>query len=115
MGQRASRVPAYCRTRVVRNHDEHERADTVMRVVVAGGGIAALEVLAGLRALAGDRVHATLLAPEAFFSYRPLSTAVPFTFREERRRTLDELASGLGAAFVRDGLAQVDAARRRIL
>jgi len=86
-----------------------------MRVVVAGGGIAALEVLAGLRALAGDRVHATLLAPEAFFSYRPLSTAVPFTFREERRRTLDELASGLGAAFVRDGLAQVDAARRRIL
>lgn len=86
-----------------------------MRVVVAGGGIAALEVLSGLRALAGDRVDATLLAPVRTFAYRPLSTAVPFTFREERTRELDELANGLGARFVHDGLAQVDAARRRVL
>jgi hypothetical protein len=55
-----------------------------MRVVVAGGGIAALEVLAGLRALAGERVAATLLSLSDSFSYRPLSTAVPFTFRDER-------------------------------
>lgn len=88
---------------------------TPMRVVVAGGGIAALEVLSGLRALAGDRVEATLLAPVSTFSYRPLSTAVPFTFREERTRELNELADGLGARFVRDGLAQVDAARHRVL
>lgn len=59
-----------------------------MRVVVAGGGIAALEVLAGLRTLAGDRVQATLLCPERSFSYRPLSTAVPFRFRKERTRGL---------------------------
>ena len=76
------------------------------RIVVAGGGIAALEALAGLRALAGERVSATLLAPERAFSYRPLSTAVPFTFREERTRALEELARGLGAAFVRDWLAK---------
>ena len=68
-----------------------------MRVVVAGGGIAALEVLAGLGALAGERVDVTLLAPDRSFSYRPLSTAVPFTFRDERTRTLEELADGLGA------------------
>ena len=86
-----------------------------MRVVVAGGGIAALEVLAGLRALAGERVDSTLLAPERSFSYRPLSTAVPFSFRKERTRALDELADGLGATFVRDGLAQVDEKRGRVL
>lgn len=86
-----------------------------MRVVVAGGGIAALEVLAGLRALAGERVTATLVAPVPSFSFRPLSTAVPFTFRGERTRSLAELAGGLGAGFVRDGLARVDASRSRIL
>jgi len=85
-----------------------------MRVVVAGGGIAALEVLAGLRALAGERVQATLLCPERSFSYRPLSTAVPFRFRNVRTRGLKELAGGLGATLVRDGLAQVDHARRRV-
>ena len=86
-----------------------------MRVLVAGGGIAALEALAGLHALARERVEPTLLAPEASFSYRPLSTAVPFTFHEERRRSLAELAGGLGARFVRDALAVVDDARGRVL
>jgi sulfide:quinone oxidoreductase len=82
---------------------------------VAGGGIAALEVLAGLRALAGERVDATLLAPNRTFSYRPLSMASPFAFLEARNRPVDELAAGLGAAFVNDGLAQVDTARGRVL
>ena len=86
-----------------------------MQVVVAGGGIAALEVLAGLRTRAGDRVQATLLCPERSFSYRPLSTAVPFRFREERMRELQDLVRGLGATFVRDGLAQVDETRGRVL
>jgi len=86
-----------------------------MRVVVAGGGIAALEVLSGLRALAGDRVTVTLVAPVTSFSYRPLSTAAPFTFRNERTRSLAELAGGLGARFAHDGLAQVDESRSRIL
>jgi sulfide:quinone oxidoreductase len=86
-----------------------------MRVVVAGGGIAALEVLAGLRALAGDRVETTLLAPDRSFSYQPLSMATPFAFLDERRRSLDGLASGLGATFVRRRLAQVDHAHRRLL
>ncbi len=86
-----------------------------MRVVVAGGGIAALEALAGLRALAGDRVETTLLAPDRTFSYRPLSMATPFAFLDERSRPLDELARGLGASLVRDRLAQVDHARGRLL
>ena len=86
-----------------------------MKVVVAGGGIAALEVLAGLHALARDRVDMTLLAPDRSFSYRPLSTAVPFTSLGERTRGLKELAEGLGAQCVHDGLAQVDERRGRVL
>ena len=86
-----------------------------MRVLIAGGGIAALEALAGLHALAGDRVEATLLAPNGTFSYRPLSAAVPFTFLEERSRSLSDLVGGLRARFVRDGLAQVDEDRGRVM
>jgi sulfide:quinone oxidoreductase len=90
------------------------KGDTV-RVVVAGGGIAALETLAGLHVLAGDRVETTLLAPDRSFAYRPLSMATPFALLDERSRPLDELARGVGATFVRHRLAQVDHARRRVL
>jgi sulfide:quinone oxidoreductase len=86
-----------------------------MRVVIAGGGIAALEVLAGLYALAGNRVTPTLVAPVASFSFSPLSTAVPYTFRGERTRSLAAVASELGARFVQDGLVHVDEGRHRIL
>ena len=44
-----------------------------LRVVIAGGGVAGLETLMGLRGLAGDRVALTLLAPEDQLIYRPLT------------------------------------------
>ena len=86
-----------------------------MRVVVAGGGIAALETVASLHALAGDRVDVTLLTPDTTFAYRPLSTATPFSLQGQRSRSLEELAGGLGARLVHDALAMVDGARRRVL
>jgi sulfide:quinone oxidoreductase len=88
---------------------------TPLRVVVAGAGIAGLETLVGLRALAGERVKLTLLAPVSSFGYRPLSTATPFTFREGRNLSLRALAEGVDATLVQDGLAQVDTGRRRVL
>jgi sulfide:quinone oxidoreductase len=96
-------------------HDVTPEGSTPMRVVVAGAGVAGLETLVALRALAGARVALTLLAPVDTFAYRPLSTALPFTFRAERRISLRALAEGVDAAFVHDGLAQVDAGRGRVL
>src|SRR4051812_42839041 len=49
-----------------------------MDVVIVGGGVAGLEALLGLRAMAEDRVQLTLVAPEPDFSYRPLAVAEPF-------------------------------------
>ena len=86
-----------------------------MRVLIAGGGVAALEALSGLHALAGDRVDTTLLAPVESFRYRPMSNAVPFTFHAQRTRPLAEVADDLGARFVQDALVQVDGARGRVL
>lgn len=87
----------------------------MLRVIVTGGGIAALETLAGLATLAPGRVEATLVAPVRDFSYRPLSTAAPFTRLGRRTRALADLASELGARHVRDGLADVDCGRGRVL
>jgi sulfide:quinone oxidoreductase len=49
-----------------------------LRVLVAGGGTAALEAVLALRSLAGDRVRLELLAPSAGFAQRPYSVRSPF-------------------------------------
>src|SRR4051794_41558931 len=46
---------------------------TPLRVLIAGGGVAALEAVLALRALAGERVRLELLAPGEDFVQRPSS------------------------------------------
>ena len=41
------------------------QATAPLRVLIAGGGVAGLELLLALSELAGDRVAVTLLAPKA--------------------------------------------------
>src|SRR6185437_2210724 len=48
------------------------------RVLIAGGGVAGLETLLALHALAGDRVELTLLAPELKFVNHSMSVHQPF-------------------------------------
>ena len=47
-------------------------------VLIAGGGVAGLETLLALRALAADRVDITILAPELKFVNRSMSAQQPF-------------------------------------
>src|SRR4051794_12437284 len=54
-------------------------SENPLRVLVAGGGVAALESILALRSLAGDRVSVELLAPGADFAHRPFSVRSPFT------------------------------------
>jgi sulfide:quinone oxidoreductase len=54
-------------------------SENPLRVLVAGGGVAALESVLALRSLAGDRVALELLAPGADFAQRPYSVRSPFT------------------------------------
>jgi sulfide:quinone oxidoreductase len=83
------------------------------RVVIAGGGVAAIEAALALRELAKDRVSVELLAPEPRFSYRPLAVAEPFDLGEVRQFELAELAAAAGATFSQGALARVDAGSRR--
>lgn len=77
-------------------------------VLVAGAGVAGLEALLALRALAGSRVDVTLLAPESEFRYRQLSVAAPFERGTPVGFNIDEITRDLGAHHRRGELASVD-------
>jgi sulfide:quinone oxidoreductase len=79
-----------------------------MDVVIVGGGVAGLEALLGLRAMAGDRVGLTLASPERDFSYRPLAVAEPFGLGHAYRVPLSEFADDAGAQLVVDATVGVD-------
>ena len=88
------------------------RRDTPAHVLIAGGGVAALEAALALRALAEDRVSVELLAPEPLFWYRPLAVAEPFRLGSALHFGLPELAAAAGATFSPGALASVDVVRR---
>jgi sulfide:quinone oxidoreductase len=83
------------------------RSDRV-RVLIAGGGVAALEAALALRALAEDRVSVELVAPESEFVYRPLAVAEPFRVGEARRFPLRPLVEAAGARLRQGRVAAVD-------
>jgi sulfide:quinone oxidoreductase len=85
-------------------------ADTPVRVLVAGGGVAALESVLALRALAGDRVAVELLAPGADFAHRPLSVRSPFTGEAVPQITFDLTH----VTHHRGALAEVDHAHHEV-
>jgi sulfide:quinone oxidoreductase len=82
-----------------------------VHVLIAGGGVAALEAALALRDLAEGRVNVELLAPEPQFWYRPLAVAAPFKLGEVQHLELEGLARGIGASFTPGALVGVDAWR----
>jgi sulfide:quinone oxidoreductase len=83
-------------------------AKTPVNVLIAGGGVAALEAALALRALAEERVSVELLAPEPAFWYRPLAVVEPFHAGRAAHFALPELAAAAGATFTDGALAAVD-------
>ena len=85
-----------------------------LHVLIAGGGVAALEAMMALRALAGDRVAITLLAPDRDFRHRPMAVAEPFTIARTRHVALADVAADFGAHVVTGALASVEPTARRV-
>jgi sulfide:quinone oxidoreductase len=85
---------------------------TPARVVIAGGGVAALEAVLALRALSPTHFEIDLVAPDDEFHGRPLSVAEPFGLVEHRHLSLHEFAREHSARFHHAAIASVDVARR---
>lgn len=84
-------------------------------VLIAGGGVAALETMMALRAVMGDRARITVLAPEREFRYRPMAVAEPFTIAHTRHIPLERIAGDFGARLVPGALSAVEPGERRVL
>jgi sulfide:quinone oxidoreductase len=83
-------------------------------VLIAGGGVAALEAVLALHDLAPDLVEVTLLAPDDEFVYRPLSTGEPFGVTAVTSYPLQRLADEHGATLVKDAIVSVNAPARTV-
>ena len=84
------------------------------RVLIAGGGVAAIEATLALHALAGDRVEIELLGAEPHFWYRPLSVAEPFGLGKATRYEVATLAAAVGGpTFTLGTLRGVDVTRHQ--
>ncbi len=81
-------------------------------VLIAGGGVAALEAALALQSFADDELRVELVAPETQFWYRPLAVAEPFGRGDVRHFDLPELAAGAGASFSLGEIVSVDTDRK---
>jgi sulfide:quinone oxidoreductase len=83
-------------------------------VVIAGGGVAALEGLLALREFGPGRIEVDMLAPQDEFVYRPLSVGEPFRRTVARTFSLWEIARDNAATFHRTGLRAISPEGRSI-
>ena len=84
-------------------------------VLIAGGGVAGLETLLALRALAAEHVDVSILAPELKFVNRAMSTQQPFRPQRVRGLRLDDTAAELGARWHRGTLDRVVHEQHRVV
>jgi sulfide:quinone oxidoreductase len=85
------------------------------RVLIAGAGVAGLEALLALRALAGSRVDVTILSPELRFTNRSMAVDQPFKPPRVRGLRLEDVASQLDARWHRGALDRVQHGQRRVV
>ena len=72
------------------------------RVVIAGGGVAALEALLALTEIAPDHVAIELVSPKREMTFRALSVAEPFGLSESGQVDMAAAATERGAKFRED-------------
>ncbi|MGZ4173441.1 MAG: FAD-dependent oxidoreductase [Solirubrobacteraceae bacterium] len=84
------------------------------QVVIAGGGVGALEGALALRDLAGDLVDLTLIAPADDMVYRPMTVREPFSYALAERYPIEPIARDLDMRLVRDTVTSVAPDARRV-
>jgi sulfide:quinone oxidoreductase len=85
------------------------------QVLVVGGGVGALEAALALRAQAYDCVDVEMLAPDPYFTYRPLSVGEPFGHEPPWRFELGTIAADRRFRVRRGALARVEPDEHRIV
>jgi sulfide:quinone oxidoreductase len=82
--------------------------DGDFKVVIVGGGVAALEAAFCLKDLAGDLVSTTIIAPNEEFVYVPMAVQEPFGHPLAERYPLARVAKDAGAQLCSDTFAWLE-------
>ena len=85
-----------------------------MHVVVAGGGVGALEGMLALQELAVAPLEISLLTPGRYLTYRALSVAEPFGGAAAPHFEWDAITRDRGVRWIQDAVAGVRPDERRI-
>ncbi len=85
-----------------------------LRVVIVGGGVAALETALALADLGRDLTDVTVIAPNTEFVYRPMVVREPFADGAARRYPLVPIVRDAGARLLHGELGWIDPVRRTI-
>lgn len=85
-----------------------------LKVVICGGGFSATEALLRLHRLAGKSVEVTLIAPNRYLKYRPLTVFTPFGEDSVPRYPLRDLLARTGAAWLHDRVTAIDHRERTV-
>jgi sulfide:quinone oxidoreductase len=95
---------------------EHSRRtpDGPPRVLIAGGGVAALELLLALRVHAGPRVAVTLLSADHVLAPAAMTVAEPFGRGGAQTHDWRQITAELGARLVVDRLVAVETGTRTV-
>jgi sulfide:quinone oxidoreductase len=88
--------------------------DNKLRVIIVGGGVAALEGALALSQLAPELTDVTLIAPNLEFVYRPMVVREPFAYGSASRYPLQRIASDASATLLEEQLAWVDPDRHTL-
>lgn len=84
------------------------------RILIAGGGFAAVEAALALKALAADEVSLTMISPESALWDRPAATLEALTEGTPRRYALSDLAADIGFEHHKALLESVAPQRRAV-
>jgi len=83
-----------------------------LRVLIAGGGVAALETALALHDLAPELTEVSIVAPGQELVYRPMTVREPFAMERARRYPLAEIVAAAGAELIADELEWIDVGSR---
>lgn len=89
-------------------------ARPALNVVIAGGGVAALEAALALRELGADRVDLTIVSPRPDFVLAPLAVGAPFAVAHVPRWPLAGIARELNAHHIGAAVSHVHADAHRV-
>jgi sulfide:quinone oxidoreductase len=91
------------------------RAPARPLVLIAGAGVAGLETLLALRALAAERLDISLLAPEWTFLDRSMATRQPFGASCARVLRLADVTRDIGARWHQATLDRIEHSQHRVI